>query len=138
MKKIIFAVISGLILSGGAMAQEDGGGGDAATTCTGAALNAGSTTEVLSSACALLNEDVRIGLSKDVTGAYVGDVANNVIRVATCHPNGRKNVTPAGADTAVTTGLVFIASSEGGRLSEVGGCGTGISTVPEVEEPPAE
>ena len=105
MKKIFVAAFAGLILSSGVMAQEGGdtGSGGDATTCAGGALTTGSKIKIEKSACSLLNEDVNINLSKDVTGAYVGDVDANVIRIATCHPNGRKNVTPAGSDTQSLT-----------------------------------
>lgn len=46
--------------------------------------------------CQLLSEAVTINLSSNVSGAYTCNVANNTMRVATCHQGGsRKQATVA-------------------------------------------
>lgn len=48
--------------------------------------------------CSLLSEDVNINLSANVFGAYACNTADNVIAVATCHPNGRKGAVQVACD----------------------------------------
>lgn len=56
--------------------------------------------------CQLLSEAVTINLSSNVQGAYTCNVANNTMRVATCHQGGsRKQATVACAVVDVVPGV---------------------------------
>lgn len=81
--------------------------------------------------CSILSETVRVGLSANVRGVVECNVDDNITAIATCHVAGRKafqasltdatsgEVTP----TAVTAGIIFTSSSQGGKLGVVEGDG---------------
>ncbi|MCV2219319.1 hypothetical protein [Thauera sp. Sel9] len=132
MKKLLLSLALGFGLAGNLMAADNAG-----TTIAGAVT----TTD-----CSLLTEDVRLNLSSAVFGSYACNTTDNVIGIATCHPQGRKgNVTvacdpvdnpaaippytapdgctvraggtgPNDGEMTVQGGLAFTASSAGGRV----------------------
>lgn len=132
MKKLLLSIVLGFGLTGNLIAA-DNSGEDIVGAIT--------TTD-----CSLLTEDVTINLSAAVFGSYACNTADNVIGVATCHPQGRKgNVTvacdpvpnptatppytppegcalrtgstgPNDGEMTVQGGLAFTASSAGGRV----------------------
>lgn len=68
-------------------------------------ITSGTPIQAGNQGCALLGEAVTISLSSNVFGAYNCDVANNTIRVATCHKGGsRKQATIACAVVNVIPG----------------------------------
>jgi hypothetical protein len=83
MKKIIvaFAGVAGFALSMNASAAAIGG------------QPLGGPTTIDTTACALLSEGIIINLSKNVSGGYACNTGTNVIAVAACHPNGKKDAT---------------------------------------------
>lgn len=107
-----------------------------------AADNAGTPITVAitpdAAGCSLLTEEVTINLSAGVFGSYACNTDDNLIGVATCHPNGRKGnvvvscsvaagngcvATPDASDAAdngtitVQGGVAFTASSGGGTVN---------------------
>ncbi|MHA6492529.1 hypothetical protein ACX0MV_04675 [Pseudomonas borbori] len=107
--------------------------------------------------CSLLTEGVRINTSAGVFGAYACNTVDNIVAIATCHPNGRKGdvsvnctvgdpAAPAGcvatADTGdavdagtatVQGGLAFTANSGGGAVqgTRAANCAIGGNTTAE-------
>lgn len=60
------------------------------------AISSGTPIQAGNQGCQLLSEAVTINLSSNVNGAYTCNVANNTMRVATCHQGGsRKQATVA-------------------------------------------
>ncbi|GIZ11644.1 hypothetical protein [Pseudomonas sp. NCCP-436] len=68
-------------------------------------ISSGTPIQPGNQGCALLSEAVTINLSSNVYGAYNCNVANNTIRVATCHKGGsRKQATIACAVVDIIPG----------------------------------
>lgn len=69
-----------------------------------AAIQSGTPIQAGNQGCQLLSEAVTINLSSNVNGAYTCNVANNTMRVATCHQGGsRKQATVACAVVDIET-----------------------------------
>ncbi len=103
-----------------------------------AALTSGTAVAATAAGCSLLNEEVKVNLSKDVIAAYACNTVANRIAIATCHPSGLKstfNVQPliddpnytgtgtppkipdeTAAPISVTGGKAFTASTDGGQV----------------------
>lgn len=79
---------------------------NAAATDTSNGFTTGGTTTVqdTTSACPLLNETVKVNLSKNVAGGYGCAESTNKIAVVTCHPNGKKNLTSNNFYQGVSSG----------------------------------
>ena len=79
-------------------------------------LNAASANAVTTTTCTLLDENVSINMSKDVTGSVICDTDVNGVGVATCHVAGLKTG---------TDGNIWRVSSLGGSIGvAVLACGT--------------
>ncbi|WP_324731764.1 hypothetical protein [Pseudomonas paeninsulae] len=81
MTKNILALLVAAGISAGVMAADNAG--------TAIPAN-GVITTVAAAGCSLLSEDVVLNLSSGVKGSYACNTALNVVAVAACHPNGRK------------------------------------------------
>ncbi len=88
--------------------------------------------------CALLAEDVTLGVSKNVHGAYNCDETENLVQVAACHEGGSRQVgvacvdldplvvgdqlppgcAQAGGNSTIPDYKAFFTSSEGGVMQE--------------------
>lgn len=134
MKKNIFGLVVALGFSSVAFAADN----------VGTVLPDDTIDTTAASGCSLLTEAVRINTSAGVFGAYACNTVDNIVAIATCHPNGRKGdvtvscltdaATPtpgctATADTGdaankgtavVKGGLAFTANSGGGAVSGTG------------------
>ncbi|WP_457787989.1 hypothetical protein [Pseudomonas sp. PL-6] len=146
MKKNLFALVVAAAFSAGVMAADN----------AGTALPDGNIVPD-ATGCSLLTEAVRINTSSGVFGAYACNTVDNIVAIATCHPNGRKGdvtvsctvgapdaptgctATPdtgdaADAGTAVVQGgLAFTANSGGGAVqgTSAANCRTGGNTTAE-------
>ncbi len=72
---------------------------------------------VATTACSLLSEDVVLNLSAGVKGSYACNTANNVVAVAACHPNGRKQGVSVDCDPVARA-----ADAPGGEYTPPQGC----------------
>lgn len=118
MKKNIFALIIGLSVS---------------TFATADAFepNADGLEIIETTDCALLNEGVRISMSKDVEGGYECNTGTNQIAVSFCHPNGKKSnagtnnnyysLTSAGGKTHIANDAPCLAATAATKASTLSG-----------------
>lgn len=86
-----------------------------------AADNAGTSIPangiVTTTACSLLSEDVVLNLSSGVKGSYACNTTLNVVAVAACHPNGRKQGVSVDCDPVARN-----AQAPGGEYTPPQGC----------------
>lgn len=98
MKKNILFLVAGMIFSAASYA------GTLESTDTNKGVVPVSTDD-----CELLGENIRITLSKDVSGGYFCDDGNtNQIAVTMCHPNGKK--------TGANNNNFYTMNSSGGKI----------------------
>ena len=126
MKKIFIAtaLAAGVFSSGAALSQTAFQGNE----------------DVDTTECVLLSEEVTLGVSANVHGAYLCNETSNLVQVAACHEGGSRSRGAACTDTDINTAgdqlppgcdavggfstipnyIGFMASSEGGVLQEHG------------------